>query len=459
MIDATDKLALVSSLAQGSGEFADIYCENTRKRILVFEDGALQNLAHGLECGTGIRLIRAGQSRYGYTNAQDLKTWHSLAQDIATLSISSADKNIVLKRQVAKNNIPIIIDPFECPAAEQAVILEQAAARARSTDARIRQVRCRISLIHQHIEIVNSLGEWVITERTYSLFSILVTAATAGLVFTAHESLGSHAGQEIFLASRLEACVDAATRRALNLLIAKPAPTGKSCVVLAGQAGGTLIHEAVGHGLEADLACDDQSVFSGLIGQRVAAPFVTITDGALRPGHLGTYDFDDEGTPAQNTVLIENGILKNFLFDRLSAMKFGGTSTGNGRRESYEYRPIVRMTNTVLEAGTVPPADILKSVDKGIYITKMGGGQVNTVNGDFVFEAEESYLIENGCITQPIRGATLIGNALEVLRSVDQLGTDVGYSIGFCGKDGQSVPISDGLPTLRIPEITIGGTG
>jgi TldD protein len=218
-----------------------------------------------------------------------------------------------------------------------------------------------------------------------------------------------------------------------------------------------MIHEAVGHGLEADLALAKLSVYSGKIGTRVALPIITVVDDGTIPYKRGSGFYDGEGSPSERTVLVENGILKGYMYDRLSAMKSGAKSTGNGRRESYQYRPIPRMTNTMIVAGETDPEEILGSLDKGLLVKRMGGGQVNTVNGDFVFEVTEGYLIENGSVGEAVRGATLTGNGPEVLSKIDMVGTDMGFGIGTCGKDGQGVPVADGQPTLRIPEIVVGG--
>ena len=218
-----------------------------------------------------------------------------------------------------------------------------------------------------------------------------------------------------------------------------------------------MIHEAVGHGLEADLAQSGLSVYSNRLGEQIASPLITVIDDSTLSGKRGSFRFDDEGIEAERTVLIEKGTLKTFMYDRLTAMKAGVRSTGNGRRESYKHRPIPRMSNTLITPGIADPAEILRSTPRGLYVKKMGGGQVNTVNGDFVFEVSEGYLIENGQIGEPVRGATLTGNGPQVLLSIDRVGSDLGFSIGTCGKDGQGAPVSDGQPTLRIPEITIGG--
>jgi len=229
-------------------------------------------------------------------------------------------------------------------------------------------------------------------------------------------------------------------------------------VVLSAEAGGTMVHEAVGHGLEADLAGEGLSVYTGRLGEQVASPLITVIDDATLPGRRGSFLVDDEGTPSQQSVLIEAGVLRSYLADRLSLFKGAASGlTGNGRRESYRHQPIPRMTNTYIAPGRTDPAEIIRSTPRGLLVRKMGGGQVDTVNGDFVFEVAEGYLIENGAVGEPVRGAILTGNGPKVLQMIDLVGSDLGWSIGTCGKDGQGAPVSDGQPTLRIPEIIVGG--
>jgi TldD protein len=218
-----------------------------------------------------------------------------------------------------------------------------------------------------------------------------------------------------------------------------------------------MIHEAVGHGLEADLACNGLSVYQNKLGQQVASSLITVLDDGTMPAKRGSYRFDDEGTPSKKNVLIENGILKSYMVDRLSAFKFDLMATGNGRRESFRHTPMVRMTNTYIAPGKQDPDSILRETERGIFVKAMGGGQVNTVTGDFVFAVTEGFLIEGGRLTDPIRGATLVGNGPKVLSEVDRVGNDLGFSTGTCGKDGQAAPVTDAQPTLRIPELTVGG--
>jgi TldD protein len=229
-------------------------------------------------------------------------------------------------------------------------------------------------------------------------------------------------------------------------------------VVLSNEAGGTMVHEAVGHGLEADLAEQGMSVFRDKIGEYVASPLVTVIDDATIPKKRGSYGFDDEGTPSQRTVLIENGVLKGFMFDKISAMKADKSSTGNGRRQSYQFHPITRMTNTIIGPGKSKPEDIIKSVDRGLFVRKMGGGQVNTVSGEFVFGVTEGHMIRGGELAEPVREATIAGNCIEIMKNIDMAGSDLEhFGVGTCGKDGQGVPVGDGQPTIRIASMTVGG--
>jgi TldD protein len=276
---------------------------------------------------------------------------------------------------------------------------------------------------------------------------------------TGYEPLGAQQGFELFDAASPEDLALKAAARGVMMLGARKSPAGQLPVVLSSEAGGTMVHEAIGHGLEADLVQAGTSVYQGRIGETVASELVTVLDDATIPFARGSFSFDDEGTPAQRTVLVEKGILKGYMYDRLSGMKDGCASTGNGRRESYRARPIVRMTNTLIAPGESNPDEIVRSVANGLFVRRMGGGQVNTVNGNFVFEVSEGYLIENGVVGEPVRGATLTGNGPEVLKKITMVGSDLGFGIGTCGKDGQGVPVSDAQPTLLISGITVGGAG
>jgi TldD protein len=307
------------------------------------------------------------------------------------------------------------------------------------------------------VQVATSEGAVVEDERIQLVGLVNVVAEKDGVIQTGYESLGGFAGFEFFSENSLAEVALRAADRALMMLEARRAPGGRMPVVISSEAGGTMIHEAIGHGLEADLAGQGLSRYSGMLGKEVASPLVTVVDDATLPGRRGSYRFDDEGTPSQSTVLVKDGVLTGFLYDKLNAMHDGVRSTGNGRRESYLYRPIPRMSNTFIAPGASDPAEVLESTPKGLLVVKMGGGQVNTVGGDFVFDVQEGYLIENGRKGEPVRGATLTGSGPEILKSIDMVGSDLGFAIGTCGKDGQGAPVSDAMPTVRIPEMVVGG--
>jgi TldD protein len=288
---------------------------------------------------------------------------------------------------------------------------------------------------------------------------VQAVAAEGSVIQTGYEAVGSHSGFELLERNRPEEIGAKAAQRAVQMLSARPAPAGKMPVVLSGEAGGTMVHEACGHGLEADLVQKGLSVYAGKKGQKVAADCVTVVDDATMPDRYGSYSFDDEGIPSRKVVLIEKGILKDYLYDRLTAKRDGVEPNGHGRRESYQHKPIPRMGNTYIAPGRDDPQKIIRETGNGLLVKKMGGGQVNTTTGDFVFDVAEGYLIRNGEVGPMVRGATLTGNGPEVLRIIEAVGNDLGFTIGTCGKDGQGVPVSDAQPTIRIKELVVGGTG
>jgi TldD protein len=276
---------------------------------------------------------------------------------------------------------------------------------------------------------------------------------------TGRESVGHTVGFELFDRYEVEELARLAAQRALTKLSARPAPSGAVPVVIKSGGGGVLFHEACGHGLEADLVGKDSSVYRGRTGELVANPLVTLIDDGTMGGEWGAYAIDDEGHPAGHNVLIQDGVLTDYMWDWLRARKEGHAQSGNGRRESYQVLPMVRMTNTFVANGTEDPAEIIRQTPTGVYVASLGGGQVNTATGDFVFGMTEAYLIEDGEITEPLRDANLIGNGPEVLRNIDVLGNDFAMGApGTCGKDGQGVPVGDGQPTLRVTSLTVGGT-
>jgi TldD protein len=292
-----------------------------------------------------------------------------------------------------------------------------------------------------------------------TLFAVTAVATGDAGMQTGYQSLGRTVGFELFDAYDVEDLARSAAGRALTKLAARPAPSGTMPVVIGPGGGGVLFHEACGHGLEADLVGKGASVFAGRMGEQVADPRVTLVDDGTMAEEWGCFAIDDEGTPARRNVLIEEGVLTDYMWDLLRARKEGRDRSGNGRRQSYKHLPMVRMSNTYLLAGPDDPDDIVASTERGVYVAHLGGGSVNTASGDFVFGMTEAYLIEDGRITDPIREGNLIGNGPDVLRNIDAVGHDFAMgSPGMCGKDGQGVPVGDGVPTLRVSALTVGGT-
>ncbi len=448
---------LKKALSRG-GEYADIFIEQSSPFSIVCEDGKIEKITSGVDRGAGIRLISDHRTAYAYTNDLTTGSLLELADAVRQAAAGGASlTEISLSEKKPKFDLPVIRDPNSLPAPGKAALVLRANRVARAVDKRIRQAMVVYRENRQQVVIAHSGGVCVRDERLSLTALVHVVASDGTVVQTGYEPVGGCAGLEPLDSYPLERAAETAARRAVMMLSARKAPAGRMPVVLSSEAGGTMIHEAVGHGLEADLARAGLSVYANKLGEPIASSLITVVDDKTLAGRRGSFRFDDEGTDAERTVLVEKGILKTFMYDRLTAMKDGAALTGNGRRESYKHRPIPRMTNTMIVPGESDPADILRSTSKGLFVKKMGGGQVNTVNGDFVFEVSEGYLIENGSIGEPVRGATLTGNGPQVLLSIDRVGSDLGFSIGTCGKDGQGAPVSDAQPTLRIPEITVGG--
>jgi len=347
--------------------------------------------------------------------------------------------------------------PSEVEIKKKIGLINKANKTARAAGSKIRQSSISYRESRQDICIATSEGRMTEDSRIYTLALVHVVASDGDVIQTGYETVGGLVGFELFDEYPLEGVALKVAQRALMMLGSRRAPGGRMPVVISSEAGGTMIHEAIGHGLEADLVQQGLSVYAGKMGKKIASPLVTIIDDSTLPNKRGSFSFDDEGIDSQRTILVEGGILKGYMYDRFAAMKDGLQSTGNGRRESYRHRPIPRMTNTFIAPGKHSPSEIIKSVDRGFFVKKMGGGQVNTVTGEFVFEVSEGYLIENGMVGESVRGATLIGNGPVVLKSIDMVGNDLGFSIGTCGKDGQGVPVSDAMPTLRLAEMVVGG--
>ena len=448
---------ILSTLLSKGGEYAEIFFERSRTTRVKYENGKVDNISHGFDGGVGLRLIKDFKVYYGYTNNPTFENLLELAKIIARGEGQGPVKWGLIKRV---GTTFTKIDPDGFPIAKRVEILKRAEQRAREVGKDLTsQVQAVLMDKTREILVINSLGEIGEDTQKRVVFFVETVLKKNGELFRGYESLGGLKGFEIFEETPPEVVAEIATKRALTLTRAKPAPAGQFTVVMGSQAGGTMVHEAVGHGLEADLVQKGVSVYDkSKLGKKVASELVTVIDDATLEGKNGSFSIDDEGVPAQRKVLIENGILKGYMYDRLTAMRDKTESTGNGRRQSYRYAPIVRMTNTYIAPGKDNPEEIIGDTKRGIYIVKMGGGEVNTTTGDFLFEVMEGYLIENGEITHPIKGAVLIGNGPKALQDVDAVGNDLGWSIGTCGKDGQGVPVTDAQPTIRIKKLTLGGT-
>ncbi len=448
----------IKKILEKGADYADLFFERRSTFSAKCEENKIENISSGVEVGVGIRIIRKGKTFYGFTNKLDRETIGRIIDTINSQPESSRMpldfRELPLKYQSFTEGDSELSIPVE----KKIEILKAANEKAREFGDRIKQVTVILRDSLQEVTIINSLGEIVEDVRPRVLFYVLAVASDGLTLQTGYEPIGYLGDYSLLNVDLARKTATKAAERAMKMLKAKPAPAGTFTVVISSSAGGTMVHEAVGHGLEADLANQGLSVYANKLGEKVASELVTVIDDGTLKGKYGTTAYDDEGIPTQKTVLIENGYLKNFMYDRYWAMKSGNLSTGNGRRQSYMHVPIPRMRNTFIKPQDADPESIIRDTKTGILVVKMGGGQVNTINGDFIFEVNEGYIIENGKVTEPIRGASLIGNGPQVLKDIDAVGNDLGFTIGTCGKDGQGVPVSDALPTLRIKSITVGGT-
>ena len=442
-------------------DFAEIFAEDRRSSSAVLDDGRVEEVVSGRDRGAGIRVV-VGETT-GFAHTADLSETGLAAAAGAAAAAARQTGGARRVVEVSSLEVPrpltVRVPPEDVPKSTKVALLTAADAAARSTGSAITQVSARYGDGRRRILVADSDGLFTSDDQVRTMFSVSCVASGDTGMQTGRESAGRTAGFELFDLYDVEEMARRAAHRALTKLTARPAPSGEIPVVVGPGGGGVLFHEACGHGLEADLVAKSASAFAGRIGERVAAPMVTLVDDGTMAGEWGHYGIDDEGKPAARNVLISDGVLTDYMWDRLRARKEGRASSGNGRRQSYQHLPMVRMTNTYIENGDADPDDIVADTPHGVYVAQLGGGQVNTATGDFVFGMTEAYLIENGEITAPIREGNLIGNGPEVLTRIDALGNDFAMgSPGTCGKDGQGVPVGDGTPTLRVTALTVGGT-
>ncbi|NIA12484.1 MAG: TldD/PmbA family protein [Nitrospiraceae bacterium] len=447
---------LSTALANGGG-LAEIFLEDTSRTSIRFEDGKAERVVSGRDLGAGIRILTGDRTLFAHTNDVSLAGLIQAAKTVAG-GASEERGTYSFDFQPERFEMPVGVAPGSVSTPQKLGLITAADSAARAFDGRVVQVKVMYGDSVRRVLIVNSDGRFVEDVRPQIILMVEAVAADGSVIQTGRRPLGGALGFELFDETDPQDIAEAAARQACLMLDAQPAPTGQMPVVIGSEAGGTMIHEAVGHGLEADHIDKGMSKYCGRLNEMIAVPEVTVVDDATLARKRGTFNVDDEGTPAQRTVLIDQGRLVSFLHDLKSARKMEIAPTGNGRRASYQDKPIPRMTNTFIAPGDADPKEILASTDKGLYVRKMGGGQVDPLNGDFVFEVSEGYLIENGVAETPVRGATLIGNGPDVIQNIELVGNDLGFDIGTCGKGGQGAPVSDAQPTIRIRELTVGGT-
>src|ERR1700728_2394516 len=449
---------LSASLANG-GDMAEVSAEDRQTSSAILDDRRIEELSSGRERGAGIRVV-VGETT-GFAHTADLSEAGLLVAAEAAAAVArrggGGNKTVALPpRQSLPDRRSVL--PSQVEKSAKLELLSRADDAARSAGSSITQVQVGYGDSRRQVLIASTDGLLSEDDQIRTRFNVSCVATGDTGMQTGFESVARTEGFELFGQFAVEDIARIAARRAIGKLAARPAPSGELPVILAGGSGGILFHEACGHGLEADHIVKDSSVYVGQVGQQVASSLVTLVDDGTVSGEWGNFAVDDEGKAAARNVLIEDGVLTDYMWDWLRARKEGRPSSGNGRRQSYQHLPMVRMTNTFLLAGTENPDELVAQTPRGVYVAKLGGGQVNTATGDFVFGTSEAYLIEDGRITEPLRDANLIGNGPEVWRRIDVVATDFAMMPGTCGKDGQSVPVGCGQATLRITGVTIGGT-
>jgi TldD protein len=460
MIDDAVVQRVLGVALRNGGDFAEVFAEDRRSSSAYFDDGKVEELSSGRDRGAGIRVVRGETTGFAHTSDLTEAGLRAAAEAAAAAARGGGEgvREVALNRQEATRAHEVEVLPQDVAKARKVELLARADEAARSESGAIRQVSVSYADGRRQILVANSDGLLTTDDQVRTRFMVHAVAAGDTGMQTGYEGPGRTVGFELYDEIDVEDVARTAARRALTMLKARPAPTGTLPVVLRRGAGGVLFHEACGHGLEADLVGRDASVFRNRVGEMVASSLVTLVDDGTYAREWGTYAVDDEGHPAQRNTLIQDGALTDYMWDLLRARKEGRESSGNGRRQSYQHLPMVRMTNTYVLAGEEDPDEIIRQTPHGVYCVQLGGGQVNTATGDFVFGMTEAYMIENGEITDPVRAANLIGNGPDVLRAIDAVGNDFDTWAGTCGKDGQGVPVSAGQPTLRVAAMTVGGT-
>ena len=462
LVQADIERYLSASLSAG-GDYADLYFEYETSTSASLDESMVKSASQGISVGCGVRVISGERTGYAYTDDLSPERILHAARTAALIASGPAKQPVVgMTDRPLHNLYPVPLPSVEADVMAKVELVQRADKAARAYDPRIKEVRVSYADNLRRILVIGSDGSFGEDSQPLSRMSVFCIAKSENGSARGTSGGGGRVALDFFQTEKTpEHFAEEAARQAIIQLDAREAPAGEMAVVLGPGWPGILLHEAIGHGLEADFNRKKTSAFSGMLGRRVASDKCTVVDNGTIPGRRGSLNVDDEGNQTENTVLIEKGILKGYLSDKLSSRLMGIPNTGNGRRESYQHIPMPRMTNTYMLSGEDAPEDIIRSVKHGVYAVNFGGGQVDITNGKFVFSASEAYLIEDGKVTSPLKDVMLIGNGPDVLTKVSMVGNDLQLDegVGTCGKDGQSVPVGVGIPTLKVDRLTVGGTG
>ncbi|MEJ0062685.1 MAG: metalloprotease TldD [Alphaproteobacteria bacterium] len=458
-LEAAEKI--VASALNGADD-GELFLEYQQSESFVWDDGKLKSAGFDTTQGFGLRAVAGEAAGYAHASSLDLAALKRAGEAVAAVrggysgDLSAPPPNT--NRQLYDPDNPLLSKDFSAKIA----LLQEIDAYARAADPRVQQVSVSLQGVWQAVQIIRPGGHRVADVRPLVRLNVSIVTKQGDRMEAGYDGAGGRTGYDAYFdPAQWKKQVDEALRQAIVNMESIEAPAGEMTVVMGGGWAGILLHEAIGHGLEGDFNRKGTSAFSKLMGQRIAAPGVTIVDDGTLDRRRGSLTIDDEGTPTQSTTLIEDGVLTGYIYDRLNARLTGKRSTGNGRRESFAHKPMPRMTNTIMLSGTHAPEEIIASVKNGLYAANFGGGQVDITNGKFVFSLSEAYMIENGKLARPVKGATLIGTGFEALKRISMVGNDsrMDAGVGTCGKDGQSVPVGVGQPTIKLDGMTVGGAG
>lgn len=450
---------LLSRCLASQADFAEIFEEEGTNESISMLNGKIEDVDRAIKAGIGVRLYKGVQSVYGYTNDGTISSLENLIDDLReAVGKAEIEKKVTLNEEVYENKHKIIIDPIEANLKDKTDLMGKAYQSAKAVDSRIVKVQVSMGNVRQHVQISNSDGKLVQDTRVRTRMSVDAFAMENGVMQSGGERPGASMGLEFYTKTTPEEIGKEASRIALVMLEAKDCPSGKMPVVIDNGFGGVIFHEACGHSLEATAVAKDKSVFCHKLGEQIANSCVTAIDDGTIPNAWGSQNVDDEGNFQKKRVLIENGILKTYMIDQLNARRMHMDPTSSSRRQSYKYEPTSRMTNTYIAPGNTPFEDLFKGIKKGLYAKKMGGGSVNPVTGEFNFAVNEGYLIEDGKISYPVKGASLIGNGAEILMNIEKISDNLSRAQGMCGSRSGSIPTDVGQPALLVSSITVGGT-